>query len=560
MIAFLIFAISSYLYFQKYILLYLFSGGLFLILFLVLIGINLRLRDRLLLVKNLLFLITNELGAQDGRPNSFPDGNSLQSGHAWLDDLDIFGPNSLFHFLNRTSTTPGSRRLANNLIGPPPSAFAITGLQAAVQILSKQMDQVQILMASGLQTEKETTIPDLLESWFESPAQLVGNSWVKFARWFLPLYTLASLYSWIQTDNYWPMLIGIAACWIFIQPFSKYISRQHQLIGKKEPLLDQYVSILKAFDSIEPGSSNLLNELKLTAQTANKKIRRLSKLASAFDQRTNNLVKLFGNSFVLYDIQCMLSLEKWKNENRKEWSAWLSCVAEIESLSSLAVFAFNHPDACYPVFADDLMILEATQLAHPLIPVEERIANDFTFGKADRIQLITGSNMSGKTTVLRTIAVNLLLAQSGAPVIASYFCFLPMQILGSLRTQDSLQEHSSYFLAELKKLQQIIQVLEKGGPAIVLIDEILKGTNSEDKTMGSEKFIHKLLQYNCLALFATHDLALSKLQADYPGQLSNYCFESQIRDGELFFDYSLHEGVAKNKNATFLMHKMGIIS
>jgi DNA mismatch repair ATPase MutS len=199
-------------------------------------------------------------------------------------------------------------------------------------------------------------------------------------------------------------------------------------------------------------------------------------------------------------------------------------------------------------------------MAHPLIPAEGRVANDCSFGENEKLVLVTGSNMSGKTTFLRTLGINLVLAQCGAPVCATAFSFTPMVIRGSIRVSDSLQEQTSYFMAELKRLQQIIHFLQQQTtPVLILIDEILRGTNSEDKTYGSEQFIKKLIRYRCLTLFATHDLTLSRLEEDLPGQVSNYCFESTIRNGELLFDYTLQRGVAKNKNASFLMEKMEII-
>jgi DNA mismatch repair ATPase MutS len=188
------------------------------------------------------------------------------------------------------------------------------------------------------------------------------------------------------------------------------------------------------------------------------------------------------------------------------------------------------------------------------------VANDCTFGLNEQLVLVTGSNMSGKTTFLRTLGVNCILAQCGAPVCAASFTFTPMVIRSSIRVSDSLMEQTSYFMAELKRLQQIIHYLQQQTvPVLILIDEILRGTNSEDKTHGSEQFIRKLLQYRCLTLFATHDLMLSRLEEELPGKVSNYCFESTIRDGELLFDYTLQRGVAKNKNASFLMKKMEII-
>jgi DNA mismatch repair ATPase MutS len=262
----------------------------------------------------------------------------------------------------------------------------------------------------------------------------------------------------------------------------------------------------------------------------------------------------------VYNLNGVIVLEKWKALNRESFPEWIDVVGRIECLNSLASFAFNHPEYHYPSPAagQDLYIT-ATQLAHPLIPAAENVSNDFSIGRNERLILVTGSNMSGKTTFLRTIGVNLLLAQCGAPVCAAAFSFTPMNLLTSLRVSDSLQEHTSYFMAELKKLQQIIHRLRSGGPALVLIDEILRGTNSEDKTYGSEQFIRKLLQYRCLALFATHDLSLGKLEEDQPGVISNYCFESVIEKDELHFNYQLQRGIARNRNASFLMQKMEII-
>jgi DNA mismatch repair ATPase MutS len=311
---------------------------------------------------------------------------------------------------------------------------------------------------------------------------------------------------------------------------------------------------------VESGDSIVLKKEKATAEEANKAIQQLSKLAGLFDQRLNLLVNFFLNSFLLYDIRCMYALDKWKTVNKEKFNHWIDGVGTIETLNSLSGFTFNNPDFSWPELQTEKMIISATALAHPLIPAQERVANDFTIGNEEQLMLVTGSNMSGKTTFLRSVGVNLLLAQCGAPVCASRFLLTPMNILSSIRVSDSLQEHTSYFMAELKQLQQIIRFLQTASsPSLILIDEILRGTNSEDKTHGSDQFIRKLLQYRCLTLFATHDLTLSVLEQELPGKLSNYCFESIIRDGELIFDYTLQRGVAKNKNASFLMKKMEII-
>jgi DNA mismatch repair ATPase MutS len=342
--------------------------------------------------------------------------------------------------------------------------------------------------------------------------------------------------------------------------FGKHIHEQHNLLGKKQSILDQYAAILAHFSKVDSGASVLLQQQKAIAIEAHQSVKKLSRLSAMFDQRLNLLVNFFLNSFFLYDIQCLWALENWKQLHKDRFKEWIHCVGIIESLNALATFAFNYPQYQYGVVDNDKPAVSAMQLAHPLIPAEERIANDCTFGMNEQLVLVTGSNMSGKTTFLRTLGVNCILAQCGAPVCATAFTFTPMVIRSSIRVSDSLAEHTSYFMAELKRLQQIIHYLQQHDvPVLILIDEILRGTNSEDKTHGSEQFIKKLLQYRCLTLFATHDLTLSRLENELPGKVSNYCFESTIRNDELIFDYKLQRGVAKNKNASFLMKKMEII-
>ncbi|HEX5025472.1 MAG TPA: hypothetical protein VFV68_09370, partial [Agriterribacter sp.] len=354
--------------------------------------------------------------------------------------------------------------------------------------------------------------------------------------------------------------VGVIAGWLITARFAKYIHQQHRLISKKQAILNQYAGILKTFATVEAGSSSLLKTLHHTSGSAYGAIGKLAKLSSFFDQRLNLLVNVFLNSLILYDMQCILALERWKHAFKNNFSTWVEAVGDIECLNSLAGFAFNHPHFCYPSMNEgEIPGINATQVAHPLIPEGECVANDFETGNSDRLMLVTGSNMSGKTTFLRTLGINLILAQSGAPVYATSFRFTPMEILTSIRVNDSLQEHTSYFMAELKRLQQIILRLQTGKPALVLIDEILRGTNSEDKTHGSEQFIKQLLQYHCITLFATHDLTLATLENEYKGIISNYCFESIIQNNTLHFDYKLQKGVAKNKNASFLMKTMGII-
>jgi ABC-type multidrug transport system fused ATPase/permease subunit len=528
--------------------------------FILLVARHYRLKDRWALLDKLLYVNTNERAVLNNDANGFADGHGFLNGESYLDDLDIFGKASLFHVLNRTTTRHGMEALASLLKRSFLSVPDITAYQQAIRALSPQAGLRQLLTATGLlKGEKEGDLYSLA-AWIESPTPLRRNKKVLFTRWVIIGYNIATLLLLLVTGEYRPLLIGILAGWIVTYLFSRYIAEQHAQLGKKHGVLEQYMSILRVFQKMETGEALLLQNLKTGTGRAGQAIRRLARLSTFFDQSLNFLVGFFLNNLFLYNLNCVIALEKWKEKHKKSFPEWVGMVGQVECLNSLAGFAFNNPGYIYPApVAEEKWFLEAAGMAHPLIPAPERVANDFVIGRPERLILVTGSNMSGKTTFLRTAGVNLLLAQCGAPVCASAFSFTPMQILTSLRVSDSLQEHTSYFMAELKKLQKIIHNLQTGAPSLVLIDEILRGTNSEDKTYGSEQFIRKLLLYQGLSLFATHDLSLGRLEEGFPGIISNYCFESTLAGDSLHFNYQLQRGIARNRNASFLMKKMEII-
>ncbi|HRP57122.1 hypothetical protein [Agriterribacter sp.] len=560
LLAFTAFTVSAYFFFKHW------STGLLLLalllfaVFLLLVWYALRLKEEKALLEKLLLINTNEMGILSNEPNRLDDGSSFANGKGYAEDLDIFGPRSLFHLLNRCTTAHGREHLAMLLQQPLQDPAGIAARQQAVQQLSGQHDKRQLLTAHGLlHAEAEGNLHSIAE-WLQPATDLHKKKWLQVVRWVLPLYTIPSFLYYIATGNILYVAAGVAAIWLITAFYAKYIHRQHQLISKKQSILEQYAGILKTFVTVETGSSPVLKQLQQTAGNAHSAIAALAKLSSFFDQRLNLLVNIFLNSLAMYDMQCILALERWKDQHKDNFAQWLHTVGDIECLNALACFAFNNPHFTYPkVEQNNTLYVKAEQMAHPLIPAAECVANDFESGKSNRLLLVTGSNMSGKTTFLRTLGINLILAQSGAPVCAAAFIFTPMEILTSIRVNDSLQEHTSYFMAELKRLQQIILRLQQNKPALVLIDEILRGTNSDDKSHGSEQFIKQLLQYNCITLFATHDLTLATLENEYKGVISNYCFESTIQNNTLHFDYKLQPGVAKNKNASFLMKKMGIV-
>ena len=552
--------------------------------FLVCVNVYVRWKDQRRLQEKLLFVNENELSQLDGAANRFADGTSWLDSVNYLDDLDIFGPRSLFHLLNRTSTARGAAELAVRLRQPILETGPILTQQEAIRALAPQTGNRQLLTATGLVSSEDAErsgsigkqdVKDSLEKWLRTPPRMTRRIWLWMATTTLSLVNLYGLYLFFDDGNFTLLVGGIIVSRLLTGAWSPYINAQHRLIGHQHALLDQYAGILSVFNRTATAGSDMLGRLQEGTEKAHTSIRRLSRLSSYFDQRLNLLVNVILNTFFFYDLLCMLGLERWKIANQANLPGWIDAVGAIESLNSLATFAFNHPDYIYPVPQSGAyptpksnaradangagVFIEATGLAHPMIPPARRIANDITIGRDQRLILVTGSNMSGKTTFLRTVGVNLLMAQCGLPVCAATFTFTPMQLLTSLRITDSLQEQTSYFMAELNKLQMIVHRLRTGEPALVLIDEILRGTNSEDKTHGSEQFIRRLLQYPCLSFFATHDLTLGELEREMPEAISNYCFESNIEGDELNFDYRLRRGVARNRNASFLMRRMDII-
>jgi len=560
LISFVAFLFTTIQWFNAHSRLLLILSIIFLLVFVALVRIALQLTDRKALLEKLLFVNHNETAVLQHRPNQFHNGHHLLSGEDHTADLDVFGAGSLFHLLNRTTTHHGMDQLAGLLREPLMNPQDIEAYQAAVQTLSRQRELRQLITAHGLlHQESEGNLLHII-SWAQTPPVLINRKWVNVLRFAIPAINLGLLGYYLATDVYYPLVLGILSGWMVIAVFAKRVNQQHSLLGKKQTILEQYAAVLTDFTQVDTGASALLQREQAMASAAHRAIKQLSRLASFFDQRLNFLVNILLNSFFLYDIQCLRALEQWKMQHRQQFNDWIHSVGMIETLNSLATFAYNYPSFQYPIVRENTPSITATGLAHPLIPEQERVANDCHFGEQEKLVLVTGSNMSGKTTFLRTLGVNLLLARCGAPVCAASFTFTPMHIRTSIRVNDSLQEHTSYFMAELKRLQQIVVHLQQSSvPTLVLIDEILRGTNSEDKTHGSEQFIKKLIQYNCLTLFATHDLALSRLEQELPGQVRNYCFESTIQNGELLFDYKLRTGVAKNRNASFLMEKMQII-
>jgi DNA mismatch repair ATPase MutS len=288
-------------------------------------------------------------------------------------------------------------------------------------------------------------------------------------------------------------------------------------------------------------------------------VKKLGSLIRYFDSRLNIFAGFLLNGMVLWDYQCVHRLSGWKAEFREVFPLWLDILGRIDALASLGNYAYNNKGFVYPERSGNDVIFSAGMLGHPLIDEGRRVNNDFTLEKRGNICIITGANMAGKSTFLRTVAVNYILAMAGAPVCATKMAFTPARLFTSMRTTDSLAGNESYFYAELKRLGELKTRIEKGEPVFFILDEILKGTNSADKAMGSKMFIRKMITMQGTGLIATHDISLGDLEKEFPEKIFNMCFEIEIEGDMINFDYRLNPGITKKMNAALLMRQMGIL-
>lgn len=511
-------------------------------------------------LENLVKINLSEIQSLDGKLSHCKNGAQfLNPHHAYAYDLDIFGEGSLFQSINRSSTLNGESQLAFSLTNPLASAELILTKQQAIKELAEKVDFRQHFLATGMELEELAQDKQQLLEWVEQKAFLFGKPLYKIVLWIFPALTVALLLGSFLIDGLLPFAIFCAGLqWVFLGFHLKRVTRFHQYISRKRNILDKYARLLHLFGK-ENFQSNLLTRLSSEATDADKKIKTLASLVRALDARLNFMTNVIVNAMLLYDLQCVYRLEKWKEENAQKLDTWINVISETDVLSSFATLVFNNPDFTFPSITQEQKIV-GRSIGHPLIQKHERVTNDLTFGPDHSVLIVTGANMAGKSTFLRTLGINMVLALNGAPVCAQEFTCPIIRIRSGMRTADSLQDHQSYFYAELDRLKTIMDELRSGAPLLILLDEILKGTNSTDKQAGSIALVKQLLTQSCLAIIATHDLALGDLEKEYPDRVENFCFEPTIENDQLSFDYKLKPGLAKKMNATFLMKKMGIIS
>jgi MutS domain V len=504
----------------------------------------------------------NEIDFLNGKPSVYGDGKEFTDPHhPYSYDLDIFGEGGLFPYVNRTSTAFGKDALANALLHPDKKN--IRERQEAIQELSRQLDFRQHLQAHGTLLDTKEKELQQLKAWLKVEPRFTNKA-LYYVLMLFPIATIGSLTYYLMTEEssflnafYYLFVVNL----VLAGAFAKKISSQLSVSTSVTKILEQFAGQLKQIES-QSFQSPLLQRLKDGLKTSNipasKSIAKLASLFNYLETIINLVVSILLNGLFLFHVHILFALEKWKQQNAGQIMPWLQLLGETEALNSFANLSFNNKTFCQPQVSEEETLV-GVNMGHPLIQIGKRINNSISFAE-HRIVILTGSNMSGKSTFLRTLGINLVLARAGSNVCADQFSFYPYEVHVSMRISDSLQDSESFFYAELKRLQSIIVQLQAGDKTFVILDEILRGTNSNDKHNGTVGLIHKLVTAHACGIIATHDLTVSKLEQESHGYISNKCFESEIINDELIFDYKLKDGVCTKLSASFLMKKMGVIS
>jgi hypothetical protein len=491
-----------------------------------------------------------------------PDGASFQpEHHDYANDLDLFGRASLYQYINRTHSEQGNKLFAHWLLGPAQTDL-IKKRQEAAKELSASIFSLQQFRSYSIANPVTVTSEKKVIKWLQHENKLRPSIVWRSIRFIVPVAAVTVLllfmFSVISSSLFYPLLLLFFA---IAYGIAKYIMPDYALLNKIVPELETLFQSTRWVETFK-GKTELIQTLQENlgtgTQNASASILQLKKILERLDYRYNPLVHVPLNIFFLWDLQQLFALEKWKSGKETTVARWFHVLAEMESLVTLATVCFNHPQWSFPQVSSEHGVLMAKEMGHPLIPVEKRVNNSFTVKGNEQLCLITGSNMAGKSTFLRSAGTNVILAMMGSPVCATDLVVSNMKVISSMRVSDNLEENTSTFYAELKKLKQIIDAVKKHEKVFLLLDEILRGTNSADRHTGSKAFIKQLVKEKAFALVATHDLELTKLAEEFPADIHNYHFDVQVKDDELYFDYVLKEGICQSMNASLLMKKIGI--
>ncbi|MCB0466551.1 MAG: DNA mismatch repair protein MutS [Aequorivita sp.] len=476
--------------------------------------------------------------------------------HFYSQDIDLFGRGSIFQYLNRTALESGSDFLAK--LFTENKIDSISAKQQAINELSEMPKWRQQFSAIASLVKTEVSTAEV-------------TNWLKNYKPFVPkwIVSVSLLFSVISAGlivlNYLDMVSGYAvAGWFFLglSITGRYLKKINDLstnTSKIQSTFEQFHKLILEIEK-EDFTSELLSERKNLVATSEVKassiLKKFAKHLDALDQRSNMLIGAIANGFMLRDLRQGYNIERWIEAHKESVPLWFDVIIFFDAYNSLGNFSFNHPNYVFPMINDDFPVLKVKGAGHPLLKEATMVRNDFQIN-SEEFFIVTGANMAGKSTFLRTVSLQIVMGNMGLPICAEKAEYNPIKLITSMRTTDSLTDDESYFFSELKRLKFIVEEI-KIDRYFIILDEILKGTNSTDKAIGSRKFVEKLVASNSTGIIATHDLSLCVAAEELP-KVKNYFFDARIENEELFFDYTFKPGICQNMNASFLLKKMKIV-
>lgn len=523
--------------------------------FLVIKFINLKREKAIIDIK--IEINTLEIDVLQGNFHHLETGKEfIDTTHFYSNDIDLFGKGSFFQFMNRTATLEGKKNVAAILTSN--DIRGIDAKQAVIKELSNKVAWRQHFSAlARLITVKDSSKTIL--AWIENYKAILPSYLGRIQ----VIFSIVSVLL-IGLISFEILSFTILTTWFFIGLFitSRYLKKTNNLYseaGKAKETFIQYHQLLNEIEKETFVAKDLIAK-QIIIKSENKKassiFKEFSRILDAFDNRNNIIIAVLGNGLFLWDILNACKVEKWISNYKHTVENWFKVVAYFDAQNSLANFNFNHPSFVFPEILVEKKNIQATNLGHPLLQAHKRVDNSFMINDT-QFFIITGANMAGKSTFLRTVSLAIVMANSGLPICAERFKYHPIKLITSMRTSDSLTEDESYFYSELKRLKFIVDKI-KEEKYFIILDEILKGTNSKDKALGSKKFVKKLSKSKSTGIIATHDVSLCALESEF-SSIKNYFFDAEIKNNELHFDYILKNGICKNMNASFLLDKMDIV-
>ena len=500
--------------------------------------------------KNLYELISDEISFLNKNYDVFrPNIHFIEYTHNYAYDLDIFEKGALYHSINRCTTADGEELLQQLLLNPKRSSEDIIKMQDSVKEMMPLREVSHNISSISYKN------PVSLDNFIKTVSRDITPP-KKIAVIYVYISASATILSFIAYG--FGLIPSFIPLGLFIYQFTtaslfaKKTNDEYSKLNKANNAAKIYLLISETIKD-NNFQSEMLKSIKDDMCAVSSKVKELQKINSEFDQRNSGLYYLISNGLFLRDIILSYKINKWIKENIYNIPVWNKAAAYIDVINSISVFGYNNSDFIFPVI-NSSTIIKAENMSHPLIDSLKRVGNNIEINKTHKFLIITGANMAGKSTFIRSIGVNLILASMGAPVCASSFEFSSVDIFSSMRTSDKLMDSSSYFHAELQRLKLLKEKAEKSEKMLVLLDEILKGTNSQDKLQGSKLVLLKFIKLNITGILATHDTALGSLSEEYIENFENYFFDFDIDEiGEMHFDYKLKKGISNNMNASILL-------